>query len=100
MSFWPSFVTSSSRRPWLRELLFSGFALLFGFAILPVLIFQTGAALLGRYEGASLGRLFESLYSGLATGSVAAWIVLFGPYGLYLIFRGLALWWRAGTKKG
>ena len=73
-------------------------ALAFGFLLMPVLIFYAGASLLGRYEGASLGRLFHTLYAGLQAGSAASWIVLFGPYGLYLLFRVLALGWRASAR--
>jgi len=69
-----------------------------GFVLMPALIFFAGAGALGRYEGASVSRLFSSIYGGLRTGSVASWIVLLGPYGLYLIFKGLRLWWRASSK--
>ena len=67
----------------------TGIALLVGFALMPVLIFFAGSSLLGRYEGASVQRMYESVYRGLEAGSVASWIVLLGPYGLYLIFKGL-----------
>jgi hypothetical protein len=83
---------------WPREVVLTGLALAFGFALLPVLIFYAGSSLLGRYEGASIGRMFQSLYRGLQTGSSASWIVLLGPYGLYLVFKGLRLWWRASAK--
>jgi hypothetical protein len=76
----------------------TGIALLVGFLLMPVLIFYTGSSLLGRYEGASLPRTFASIYAGLQSGSVASWIVLLGPYGLYLIFRALRLWWRASAR--
>jgi hypothetical protein len=64
---------------------------------MPVLIFFAGSALLGRYEGASVGRLFSSIYEGFRTGSPASWIVLLGPYVLWLSFRALRLCWRAGS---
>ncbi len=83
---------------WSRELLLSVLALGIGFALMPVLIFYAGATLLGRYEGASVGHLFRSLYAGLQAGSAASWIVLLGPYGLYLLFRALGLWWRASAR--
>jgi hypothetical protein len=76
----------------------TGIALLTGFALMPVLIFLAGSSLLGRYEGASVGRIYESVYRGLETGSVASWIVLLGPYGVYLIFKGLRSWWRASAN--
>jgi hypothetical protein len=79
---------------WSREISLTVFALAFGFLLMPVLIFYAGSSLLGRYEGASLKHMFQSLYAGLETGSPASWIVLLGPYGLCLLFRALRLWWR------
>ncbi len=76
----------------------TGIALLTGFVLMPVLIFFAGSSLLGRYEGASVQRIYESVYRGLEAGSVASWIVLLGPYGLYLIFKGLRSWWRSSAK--
>lgn len=81
---------------WARELLLTVIALIVGFLLMPVLIFFAGSALLGRYEGASLARLFSSIYEGFRAGSPASWIVLFGPYGLWLAFRACRLCWRAG----
>jgi hypothetical protein len=83
---------------WSRELWMTGIALLTGFVLMPVLIFLAGSSLLGRYDGASVRRIYESVYRGLEAGSVASWIVLLGPYGLYLIFKGLRSWWRASAK--
>jgi hypothetical protein len=82
---------------WPRELLLTAIALTVGFALMPVLIFFGGSAALGRYEGASVGRLFSSIYQGFRAGSPASWIVLFGPYALWLTFRALRLCWRAGS---
>jgi hypothetical protein len=85
-------------RGWSRELWLAAGALLIGFGLMPVLIFFTGASLLGRYEGASLRHLYGSIYGGLEAGSVASWIVLLGPYGLYLLSKALKVWWRASAK--
>jgi hypothetical protein len=84
--------------PWSVELALAALGLLFGVGIMPVLIFYAGAATLGRYEGASLGRLYHTLFEGLAAGSIASWVVLLGPYGLYVLFKGLRAWWRAGAQ--
>jgi hypothetical protein len=86
------------RRGWSRELWFTGFALAAGFALMPALIFWAGSTVLGRYEGASVRRIFESVYTGLKAGSAASWIVLLGPYGLYLAYKALRMWWRASAK--
>ncbi len=84
--------------PWSVELALALLGLLIGVGLMPVLIFYTGTATLGRYEGAGLGRLYRSLFQGLGEGSIAAWAVLLGPYGLYLLFRGLRAWWRASAR--
>jgi len=83
--------------PWSRELGVALLGLLAGVALMPVLIFYAGVAALGRYEGAGLGRLYESLFTGFRDASVASWAVFLGPYGLYLLYRGLRAWWRASA---
>jgi hypothetical protein len=83
--------------PWSVELAVAVIGLLIGVGIMPVLIFYAGAATLGRYEGASLGHLYHSLFVGLGEPSIASWVVLLGPYGLYLLFKGLRAWWRASA---
>jgi hypothetical protein len=82
---------------WPMELGLAALGLLIGAGVLPVLIFYSGALTLGRYEGASLGRLYHSLFVGLGQASIASWVVLLGPYGLYLLFKGLRAWWRASA---
>jgi hypothetical protein len=83
--------------PWSAELGLAALGLLIGIGLMPVLIFYVGAATLGRFEGASLGHLYHSLFLGLGEASTASWAVLLGPYGLYLLFKGLKAWWRAGA---
>jgi hypothetical protein len=83
---------------WVQEAALAAATLALGFGLLPLLIFLAGSVLLGRYEGASAARQYDSIYHGLGTGSAASWIIVLGPYGLYLIFRGLRLWWRAGAE--
>jgi hypothetical protein len=80
--------------PWSTELALAALGLLIGVGLLPILIFYTGVTVLGRYEGAGLGHLYASLFAGLGQASIASWVVLLGPYGLYLLFRGLRAWWR------
>jgi hypothetical protein len=83
---------------WAREAAMAALALGLGFGVMPLLIFLAGSTLLGRYDGASAARLYDAIYRGMGDGSLASWIVVFGPYGFYLLFKGLRAWWRAGTK--
>lgn len=86
--------------PWGAELVAAAAGLLLGVILLPILIFYAGAATLGRFEGASLGRLYGSLFLGLKEASIASWVIFLGPYGLYLLFRALRAWWRASARFG
>lgn len=88
----------AEERPWAAELLVAVVGLLLGVALMPVLIFYAGVATLGRFEGASLGHLYSSLFAGLREASIASWVVFLGPYGLYLLFRALRAWWRASAR--
>jgi len=81
--------------PWSMEMGVAACGLLIGVGLMPILIFYTGVFALGRYEGASLGQLYQSLLLGLREASIASWVVFLGPYGLYLLFKGLRAWWRA-----
>jgi hypothetical protein len=83
---------------WTRELVHAGVALAAGFGLMPLAIFYAGSQALGRYEGAGAGRLYRGIYQGLQAGSLASWIVVLGPLGFYLIFKGLRQWWRASAR--
>jgi hypothetical protein len=85
---------------WSMEAGLAVLGLLIGVGLMPVLIFYAGVSAVGRYDGASLGRLYHSLFVGLGQASVAAWTVLLGPYGLYLLFKALRAWWRASARFG
>jgi hypothetical protein len=87
-------------RPWAFELLAAVLGLVLGIALMPVLIYYVGVAALGRYEGASLERLYSSLVEGLGQASIAAWVVVLGPYGVYLLLKALRGWWRASAHFG
>jgi hypothetical protein len=84
--------------PWGAELVAAAGGLLLGVIVMPILIFYAGAATLGRFEGATLGRLYGSLFLGLKEASIASWVIFLGPYGLYLLFRALRAWWRASAR--
>jgi hypothetical protein len=88
----------AEERPWAAELSIAGMGLLAGVVLMPVLIFYAGVATLGRFDGASLGHLYTSLFEGLREASIASWVVLLGPYGLYVMFRALRAWWRASAR--
>jgi hypothetical protein len=83
---------------WSVELMLAALGLLIGVGLMPILIFYAGVSTLGRYEGASLGHLYRSLFTGIAQGSIASWVVFLGPYGIYLLFKGLRAWWRASAR--
>ena len=80
------------------ELAIAALGLLVGAGLMPLLIFYGGASALGRYEGASLKHVYDSLLLGLSSASIASWIVFLGPYSLYLLFKGLRAWWRASAN--
>jgi hypothetical protein len=88
----------AGERPWAWESAVVVAALVLGVGLMPILIFYAGVASLGRYEGASLRALYGSLFAGLEEGSIACWVVVLGPYALYLLFRALRVWWRAGSN--
>jgi hypothetical protein len=83
--------------PWGAELVAAAAGLLLGVILMPILIFYAGVAVLGRFDGATLSHLYGSLFLGLKEASIASWVVFLGPYGLYLLFRALRAWWRAGA---
>ncbi len=92
--------STATRGAWRRELVIAFASLAAGALLVPALIFYAGAALLGRYEGAALGHLYGSVYAGLEQRSIPAWIVVLGPYGLYLTFRALQAVWRPAARTG
>jgi hypothetical protein len=97
MSLLGSITEFTEQRPWAVELGAAVLCLLIGVALMPMAIFYAGTATLGRYEGASLGHLYGSIFTGIGANSTAAWVVVLGPYGLYLLFKLLRAWWRAAA---
>jgi hypothetical protein len=93
-----NFARLVEERPWAAELMVAGVALFLGLTLMPVLIFYAGVGALGRFDGASLGHLYSSLFEGLREASIASWVVFLGPYGLYLLFKALRSWWRASAR--
>lgn len=72
--------------------------LILGALVLPGLIYGCGVAVLGGYEGGSLGRTYQGILGGLAQGSLTSWIVVLGPYLLWNLALVLRYWWRASAK--
>jgi hypothetical protein len=83
---------------WTRELILAVVTLAVGFGVMPILIFFAGSSALGRYDGASVAGVYDGVYRGLGFGSLASWVVVLGPYSLYLIFKALRLWWRGSAR--
>ena len=83
---------------WTRELVHAAVALAAGFALMPVAIFYAGSQALGRYEGASVARMYQGIYRGLQAGSLASWVVVLGPVSFYALFKALRQWWRASAR--
>src|ERR1700722_12545776 len=92
------FKSLNSASRWTRELVHAGLARAAGFGLMPLVFFYAGSQALGRYGAAGAARLYRGIYQGLQAGSLASWIVVLGPLGFYLIFRGLRQWWRASAR--
>jgi hypothetical protein len=65
-----------------------------GLVIMPLGIYFVGQVLLGGYlrsatdsKPAGLAAFFGDYFAGIAAGEMAHWLVLLGPYVMYLIFR-------------
>ncbi|MGH8135509.1 MAG: hypothetical protein ACRER4_04105 [Steroidobacteraceae bacterium] len=71
---------------WRREIGF--FALFFGFGlmVLPFLIYLAGVLTLGPYEGGLLTFL-GSLMGAVFTGRPSAWMLITGPYLMFMAIR-------------
>lgn len=76
------------------ELLFALGAIAFGALVLPALVYAVGVVLLGTYADGGLGSFYANLYRDLATGSLAAAAIVFGPYVILLASRLPLLGWR------
>jgi hypothetical protein len=73
-----------SRTPvWLRrELIIAGVFVPIGAILLPIAIYMVGQSLLGTYseQGYGIGRLYGDIFSDLAAGFPAAWILVLSPW--------------------
>lgn len=82
-----------------HELLLALGWLAFGAVALPILIYLSGVTLLGRYDGANLGRTYGTVLLGLGTPSPASWTVVVGPYLMILLLRALRWGWSIGSSR-
>ncbi|MDE1922632.1 MAG: hypothetical protein KGI55_04355 [Gammaproteobacteria bacterium] len=82
---------------WRQELVALLAWLAAGALILPLLIYLCGVSFLGPLDGGGLGRTYGTVFSGLYGGAPSSWVVLAGPYALFLLLRLLRLWWRVGA---
>ena len=73
--------------PTRRELAIAAVALLLGALLMPMLVWLAGSVALGPYANGGFGALLADFFRGLATGSLACWVVLAGPYVLIAIVR-------------
>ncbi len=69
-------------------------ALLFGAAVLPLLVYATGVKTLGPYSGGGPASFFANFVTDLAHLRPAAWILLAAPAALVLVWRLLAAYAR------
>jgi hypothetical protein len=73
-----------------RELLTIALCLGIGLLVMPCLIFAAGRLEFGPYAHGNLFALWRDYLAGLTAGSLAAWLILVGPYLLVWLLRG----WR------
>lgn len=62
-------------------------ALIFGAVALPLLVWITGRSLLGPYANGGMFAILGDFFALLYSGSIAAWVLLFGPYLLLVSLR-------------
>lgn len=72
-----------------RELLVLGAALAFGVLAVPPLLWVAGPRALGPYAGGGVTAIVANFFRGLASGSIACWLVALGPYLVLMLLRAL-----------
>jgi hypothetical protein len=82
------------RRGAAREVITLALGLLAGLVLLPLAIYVGGQLILGPYvrsptDATPAGplALWTDFLAGLSQGSLAHWLVLLGPYVMYLLWR-------------
>lgn len=70
-----------------RHILWVLAALVFGAAVLPFLVYETGVRTLGPYSGGSAGAFYRAFAADLAQLRPAALALLIGPAVLVTVWR-------------
>ena len=75
----------SPARLFRRESILLVACLLFGFTVLPILIFAVGRGIFGDYGGGYLGDFFSRLFGDIAAFEPVVWFLVLSPY---LVIQG------------
>jgi hypothetical protein len=89
---------AGSRASLRRELIFLAGALAFGVLAVPPLLWLVGARALGPYPGGGMSAMVTNFFRGLASGSLAFWVVALAPYLLISLLRALIALARASPN--
>jgi hypothetical protein len=85
-----------SRPRAVRELAILIIAMVFGIAIMPLIIHAAGSRTLGEYANGGTSALLMDFLRGLADGAKAFWFVALGPYAFVLLLRFA---WSVGRRQ-
>jgi len=78
----------------IREASILGGCLVFGFLVLPALVFFVGQNVFGGYGGDGYGGFFSALASRVFTFNGSAWFLILSPYLALQIVRLVITGWR------
>ena len=83
-----------------RAAIIASLLLLTGFLILPIAVYVFGQRVVGPYEGdGGLGIFLWSIYTGLARGAFAAWILVLSPALVVGVWYALVKFLRAARRR-
>ena len=60
-----------------------------GLVLVPLLVWVVGQAVLGPYANGNAAALLRDFFAGLKSGSLLYWAIVFGPYVIVMLVRGL-----------
>ena len=91
---------SDIQRRIIRESIMLAAFLVFGLFLLPVLIYLAGEQTLGPYrQDGGLGVFLKDFYGYLPSGKPWPWLLVTGPYLIFITVRILIWPWRAGKRR-